>query len=100
VQDIKNGDQVIVKGKPGMKVNGLVEGTPLDWKIDTAGVKEGHKKRQKNTTNIQTNFFDKFCIHNPFIQQYESIIMFIFNYCTFLYKNGFIVSRKMSNFIF
>jgi hypothetical protein len=39
------------------------------------GVKEDHKKRQKNT-------FDKFCKHNPFMPQYE-YIMFIFNYCTF-----------------
>ena len=31
-------DQVIVRGKPVMKVNGLVEGTPVDWKIDTGAV--------------------------------------------------------------
>ena len=27
-----------VKGKRGMRVNGLVEGTPLEWKIDTGAV--------------------------------------------------------------
>jgi hypothetical protein len=63
------------------------------------------RKATRNVRKIQliycTNqLIDKYCKHNPFIQQYEIIIMFIFNYCTFLFKNGFIVSRKMSNFIF
>ena len=31
-------DQVIVRGKPVMEVNGLVEGAPVDWKIDTGAV--------------------------------------------------------------
>lgn len=29
---------VIVKGKPGMIVKGLIQGTPLVWKIDTGAI--------------------------------------------------------------
>ena len=29
---------VVVKGKPGMKFDGLIEGTPLEWKIDSGAV--------------------------------------------------------------
>ena len=36
--DSKTGNEVKVKGKPGFRVNGLVEGAPLEWKIDTGAV--------------------------------------------------------------
>ena len=32
------GSCVVVKGKPGMKFDGLIEGTPLEWKIDSGAV--------------------------------------------------------------
>lgn len=35
----KNPRQVIeIRGKPGMKLDGLVEGTSLEWKIDTGAM--------------------------------------------------------------
>ena len=33
-----DGDSLTLKGKRGMKLNGLIEGTPIEWKLDTGAI--------------------------------------------------------------
>ena len=39
VLDTGTGSYVKVKGKPGFIVDVLIEGTPIEWKLDTGAVK-------------------------------------------------------------